>query len=132
MRKCERERAAQTLPSLNRSELICLVRAFRLYLYGNTVLLVKIMDSISVNKFRDNLKTFVEQVVTNHTPIKVTRRSGEDFIVMSAEDWERERETLYILQNNSLMLQIADSISTHSKGEGYKPNDEDMNEITDL
>jgi len=90
------------------------------------------MDSISVNKFRDNLKTFVEQVVTNHTPIKVTRRSGEDFIVMSAEDWERERETLYILQNNSLMLQIADSISTHSKGEGYKPNDEDMNEITDL
>ncbi len=90
------------------------------------------MDSISVNKFRDNLKTFVEQVVSNHAPLKVTRRSGDDFIVMSAEDWERERETLYVLQNNSLMLQIADSISTHSKGEGYKPTDEDMNEITDL
>lgn len=90
------------------------------------------MDSISVNKFRDNLKTFVEQVVSEHAPLKVTRRSGDDFIVMSAEDWERERETLYILQNNSLMLQIADSISTHSKGGGYKPTDEDMNEITDL
>ena len=90
------------------------------------------MDSISVNKFRDNLKAFVEQVVNNHAPIKVTRRSGDDFIVMSAEDWERERETLYILQNNSLMLQIADSISTHSKDDGYKPTDEDMDEITDL
>ncbi len=90
------------------------------------------MDSISVNKFRDNLKTFIEQVVRNHTPIKVTRRSGEDFIVMSAEDWERDRETLYILQNNSLMLQIADSLATHSKGDGHKPNDEQMNEITGL
>jgi len=90
------------------------------------------MDSISVNKFRDNLKTFVEQVVNNHTPIKVTRRSGDDFIVMSAEDWAREQETLYILQNNSLMVQIADSISTHSQGKGRKPTEEDMNEITDL
>ncbi len=90
------------------------------------------MDSISVNKFRDNLKTFVEQVVNNHAPIKVTRRSGDDFIVMSAEDWEREQETLYILQNNSLMLQIADSIASHSKGAGRKPNEENMNEITDL
>ena len=54
------------------------------------------MDSVSVNKFRDNLKSFVEQVVTGHLPLKVTRRSGEDFIVVSAEDWEREQETLYV------------------------------------
>jgi len=93
---------------------------------------VNTVDSISVNKFRDNLKTFVEQVVNNHAPIKVTRRSGDDFIVMSAEDWEREQETLNVLQNNNLMLQIADSTSTHSKGDGYKPNEEDMNEITGL
>ncbi|NOY71942.1 MAG: type II toxin-antitoxin system Phd/YefM family antitoxin [Gammaproteobacteria bacterium] len=90
------------------------------------------MNSISVNIFRENLKSFVEQVVNNHTPIKVTRRSGDDFIVMSAEDWEREQETLYILQNNTLMLQIADSLSTHSNNNGYKPNEEQINEITDL
>ncbi len=90
------------------------------------------MDSISVNKFRDNLKSFVEQVVNDHTPIKVTRRSGDDFIVMSAEDWEREQETLHVLQNNSLMLQIADSLATHAKGNGYKPSEEQINEITDL
>ncbi|VAW68301.1 YefM protein (antitoxin to YoeB), partial [hydrothermal vent metagenome] len=51
------------------------------------------MNSISVNKFRDNLKSFVEQVVTEHAPLKVTRRSGEDFVVLSADDWEREQET---------------------------------------
>ncbi len=73
------------------------------------------MDTISVNKFRDNLKTFVEQVVTEHLPLKVTRRSGEDFVVLSADDWEREQETLYVLQNNDLMKQIAASSATHAK-----------------
>jgi len=90
------------------------------------------MDSVSVNRFRDNLKAFVEQAVNNHTPIKVTRRSGEDFIVMSAEDWEREQETLYVLSNNSLMQQIADSSATHVRGEGHKPDEEQMNEITGI
>jgi antitoxin YefM len=90
------------------------------------------MDSISVNRFRDNLKTFVEQVVSNHTPIKVTRRAGEAFVVMSADDWEREQETLYVLQNSSLMQQISDSLDTHNKTTGYKPTDEQLNEITGL
>ena len=110
----------------------CFVRASTLQLYGNTVQLVIIMDSISVNRFRDNLKSFVEQVVSNHAPIKVTRRAGEDFIVMSAEDWEREQETLYVLQNDSLMQQIAASLSSYSHGKGYKPSKEQMHEITDL
>ena len=65
------------------------------------------MNSISVNQFRDNLKAYVEQTVSEHEPIKVTRRAGDAFIVMSADDWEREQETLHVLQSNSLMLQIA-------------------------
>ena len=52
------------------------------------------MDTVSVNKFRENLKSFVEQVTTQHLPIKVTRRAGEDFVVVSAEDWEREQESV--------------------------------------
>lgn len=91
-----------------------------------------IMDSVSVNKFRDNLKSFVEQIVVNHVPLKVTRRTGEDFVVVSAEDWEREQETLYVLQNTSLMSQIAESLETHTKNKGYKPSREELNEITGL
>lgn len=90
------------------------------------------MDTISVNKFRDNLKNLVEQVVSRHEPLKVTRRAGEAFVVMSAEDWEREQETLHILQNRDLMQQIATSLETHRKGQGYRPNEEQMNEITGL
>ncbi|OUR71581.1 prevent-host-death protein [Methylophaga sp. 41_12_T18] len=88
------------------------------------------MDSISVNKFRDNLKTYVEQTVSEHEPIKVTRRAGEDFIVMSADDWEREQETLHVLQSSDLMKQIAESMKTHQSETGYKPTQEQLNEIT--
>lgn len=90
------------------------------------------MHTISVNQFRDNLKTFVEQSVSTHTPIKVSRRAGDDFIVMSAEDWEREQETLYVLQNSSLMQQIADSATSHTQKSGYRPSSEDMDEITSI
>lgn len=90
------------------------------------------MDTISVNRFRDNLKSFVEQAINEHKPIKVTRRAGEDFVIMSAEDWEREQETLYILQNSSLMQQIAESSISHAKGKGYKPGKEQIDEITSI
>jgi len=90
------------------------------------------MDTISVNKFRDNLKSLVEQVVSKHEPLKVTRRAGEAFVVLSADDWEREQETLHVLQNRDLMQQIAASLETHNRGQGYKPNEEQMNEITGI
>ncbi len=90
------------------------------------------MDSTTVNKFRDGLKSFVEQVVTQHTPLRVTRRSGSDFVVMSAEDWERDQETLYVLQNTSLMRQIAESSATHKAGAGYTPTKEQLDEIVGI
>ncbi len=90
------------------------------------------MQSISVNKFRDNLKSFVEQVVSDHLPLKVTRRSGDDFVVLSADDWEREQETLYILQNTDLMKQISISMASNVKNKGYQPTAEEIDEITGI
>jgi antitoxin YefM len=62
----------------------------------------------------------------------VTRRAGEAFVVVSADDWEREQEIRYILQNSSLMKQIADSTVTHTQYAGYTPTNEQMNEITHI
>ncbi len=90
------------------------------------------MESISVNQFRDNLRHFVERVISRHDPLKVVRRNGGDFVVISAEDWEREQETLYILQNADLMKQIEESLKTHEKRAGYTPTDKEMNEIVDI
>jgi antitoxin YefM len=51
---------------------------------------------------------------------------------MSADDWEREQETLHVLQSNSLMQQIADSMKTHTENKGYQPSQEQLDEITNL
>lgn len=90
------------------------------------------MDSVSVNQFRDQLKAHVEKVINQHIPLKVTRRNGNDFVVIGAEDWEREQETLYVLQNTNLVQQIAQSTETHYQKQGYFPTTEEINEILSL
>jgi antitoxin YefM len=90
------------------------------------------MDTISVNKFRDALREHVDKVTSEHEPLKVTRRNGADFVVIGAEDWERERETLHVLGNRSLMEQIAHSAKTHATSAGYRPTPEQLDEIDRL
>jgi len=87
------------------------------------------MLTTTVNKFRDQLKSYIEQIVGEHVPLRVIRRNGADFVVMSAEDWERDQETLYVLQNTSLMRQIAESSATHGNATGHSPTQEQLNEI---
>lgn len=87
------------------------------------------MDTVSVNKFRETLKDCVEKVISEHHPLKVTRQNGKDFVVVSAEDWEQEQETLYVLQNTHLMQQIAQSMKTHTTRQGYSPTHEETHEI---
>ena len=102
-------------------------------MYLNAVHLLKfkmcIMLELSVNKFRANLKNLVDKAIDEHQAIRINRRSGKDFIVISAEDWEREQETLYVLRNNSLMSQVAESQATYEKKSGYKPSQEQLDAI---
>ena len=87
------------------------------------------MNTITVNRFRDSLKSFIEQITSYHEPLRVTRRAGADFVVVSAEDWEREQETLHVLQNTSLIQQIAESSTTHATQSGHTLAKEQMDEI---
>jgi antitoxin YefM len=90
------------------------------------------MRAMSVHQFRSRLKSAVEGVILEHEPLRVTRRGGDDFVVVSAEDWEREQETLYVLENRSLMEQINRSLETHAAGTGRRPTSEELDEIDRL
>jgi antitoxin YefM len=90
------------------------------------------MREISVNQFRTKLRQAVEGVLADHEPLRVTRRGGADFVVVGAEDWERERETLFVLENRSLMRQIARSVETHEAGAGRLASAEELDEIDRL
>lgn len=71
------------------------------------------MRQMSVPEFRGSLREAIEKVVEDKEPLRVTRQGGQDVVVISAEDWDREQETLYVLQNRSLMEQIKSSLKTH-------------------
>ncbi len=88
------------------------------------------MEAISVNQFRTRLKECVDVVVDTHDALKVTRRNGDDFVVISADDWARHQETLYILQDKHLMKQINKARESH--GKGYQPTEKELHEIIDV
>ena len=48
------------------------------------------MEATTADQFRDRLDEHVEKVLADHAPLKVRRRNGEAFVVIGAEDWERE------------------------------------------
>ncbi len=87
---------------------------------------------LSVNEFRANLKEYVDQVISEHEPLTVSRRNGGAFVVLSLEDYERDKETLYVLQNSSLMKQIADSSKTFASSLGYEPSQKEIDEINSI
>ncbi|MDP8239914.1 MAG: type II toxin-antitoxin system Phd/YefM family antitoxin [Candidatus Hatepunaea meridiana] len=87
------------------------------------------MRELSVNQFRTNIRTIIDKLTCEHEPIRIQRRVGDDFIVISAEDWEREQETIYVLQNSTLMQQIAESLKTYNNQSGYRPTERELDAI---
>ncbi len=51
---------------------------------------------VSAHHFRSHLKLEVDRVAENHDVLRVKRRNGSDFVVLSAEDWRAIEETLYL------------------------------------
>lgn len=75
------------------------------------------MQETTANLFRQNLKSDVDRCIENHELLRVTRRSGENFIVLSESDWKAIEETLYLNQVPGLVDSInlaADESLEHS------------------
>lgn len=60
----------------------------------------------TANYFRQHLKSQVDFCIKNHTPLKVNRKRGGDFVVLSADDWGAIEETLHINRVPGLVQKI--------------------------
>jgi hypothetical protein len=69
-----------------------------------------------------------EAVLTKFMQIWLVAKQ-RNFAEITAEDWTQYQETLFVLQNDSLMKQISQSVLTHNQGQGYQPSQEQMDEI---
>ena len=87
------------------------------------------MREIAAERFFSNPQETLEPVLCEHSPVRVTREDGKAFVVVDADDWDREQETLYVLRNESLAEQIAESIKTLKANSGYRPSKQELDEI---
>ena len=76
------------------------------------------MDITTYSNFRQNLKTFLDNVVTNHVPLFVTRSNGEDVVVLSKKDYESITETLHLLSSPKNAERLQRGIEEFEKGSG--------------
>lgn len=54
------------------------------------------MKEVTGHRFCQNLDREVDRVVEDHEVLRVTRKRGGDFVVVSADDWRAIEETLFL------------------------------------
>jgi antitoxin YefM len=69
------------------------------------------MDITTYSGFRQNMKAFPDAVVASHKPLFITRKQGDDLVVLSKDDYTSSQETLYLLSNPNNSRRLCESIS---------------------
>lgn len=76
------------------------------------------MDITTYTSFRQNLKSFLDKVFKNHSPLFVTRTNGEDVVVLSKADYESMQETFHLLKSPNNAARLLKAIEEYEKGLG--------------
>ncbi len=69
------------------------------------------MKSITVTKARAMLYKLLDETASSHEPIQITGKRG-DAILISAEDWNSIKETLYLLSIPGMRKSILEGLKT--------------------
>ena len=78
------------------------------------------MEITTYSSFRQNLKSFLDRVFDDHTPLFVSRKNGEDVVVMSKSDYDSLNETLHLLGNPKNASRLLEGIEEYKKGGGQE------------
>lgn len=78
------------------------------------------MEITTYSNFRQNLKSFMDLVLSTRSPLFVTRSKGNDVVVLSKSDYESMQETLYLLGSPNNSERLARGIDEYNRGEGIK------------
>jgi antitoxin YefM len=64
------------------------------------------MLQTTVSKLRKNLREEVQRCADSHQALRVTQSNGEDFVILSAADWQAIEETLFLNQIPGMVASI--------------------------
>jgi len=78
------------------------------------------MDAVSYSDLRQNLKTYMDKVFSDHEPLIITRKNNENIVLISIDEYNSLTETNYLLSNETNAEHIRKSIDQYNKGQIYK------------
>lgn len=78
------------------------------------------MDVLTFSETRANLKSVMDQVVNDHSPVVVARKRGEAVVMVSLDDWNAVNETLHLLSTPENARRLRDSIAQLDAGKGVE------------
>jgi antitoxin YefM len=88
--------------------------------------------SISASEARQRLFPLLEQVNTDHEPVRITSRAG-DAVLMSAADYDSWQETVYLLRSpenaRRLMEAVARDKTSRRAEAGYIKSIDELEEL---
>ncbi|WP_254070852.1 type II toxin-antitoxin system Phd/YefM family antitoxin [Pedobacter sp. L105] len=76
------------------------------------------MEITTYTAFRQHLKSFLDKVLSSHSPLFVTRANGEDVVVISKADYESMMETFYLLKSPANASRLSEALQEYEKGKG--------------
>lgn len=76
------------------------------------------MNVLTYTDTRANLKSVMERVVADRTPIVVTRQKAEAVVMVSLADWNAMEETLHLLSSPANAERLRAAISQLDAGGG--------------
>jgi len=66
---------------------------------------------VSYTEARNDLSNILNQVCLTHEPILVTRREGNNTVIISEEDWNAIQETLYLMSSPKDWKDISEEVN---------------------
>ncbi len=80
------------------------------------------MEVTTYSKFRENMKSYLDDVVNDQKPLYITRANGEDVVVLSKSDYEGLQETYYLMSSPKNAERLLHSLKELDEGGGTKRN----------
>lgn len=77
-------------------------------------------QAITYRSFRGALKSWFNRVCNNHEPLLVTRKSGEDIVIMSLSDYSALEETAYLQRSPKNAERILNAFEDSKHGAHVK------------
>jgi antitoxin YefM len=78
------------------------------------------MDAVSYSDLRQNLKSYMDKVYSDHDPLIITRKNNENLVLLSIDEYNSLMETSYLLSNEANAEHLKKSIAQYAAGKAKK------------